>query len=178
MNPAPRSKALDHALVDVRADLLRAAKRRLRNAAWAEDAVSEALVSAMQHPPGIDDPSRLRAWLFGVLRHKVVDQLRMHLGNLPLDDRGAAESSASSVALQGVAADPAQAAGDAQFIAALGVCLQQLPVAQARAVVLRDALGHDSQHICSELDVKPGHLWVLLHRGRSRLRQQLAAHRT
>jgi RNA polymerase sigma-70 factor (ECF subfamily) len=178
MNPAPRSKALDLALVDVHADLLRVAKRRLRNAAWAEDAVSEALVCVMQHPPGIDDPSRLRAWLFGVLRHKVVDQLRLHLGSLSLDDCATPESLSTPGAVQGPAADTAQAAGDAQFIAALGACLQQLPVAQARAVVLRDALGHDSQHICRELDVKPGHLWVLLHRGRSRLRQQLAAHRT
>jgi DNA-directed RNA polymerase specialized sigma24 family protein len=48
----------------------------LRNADWADDAVCETLLAALQKKPDLAEPGRVRAGLFGILRHNVVDQLR------------------------------------------------------------------------------------------------------
>ncbi len=58
--------------------LVHVARHRLRNAAWAEDAVSETLVAALDKPGGYSGRATLRTWLVGILKHKVVDQIRRH----------------------------------------------------------------------------------------------------
>lgn len=164
-------------LARMRPQLLRRARRGLRNAYWAEEAVSETLLAALQRRPDFGDERRLRGWVFGILRHKVADQLRQHLGesgallHLDLD---------TAEALQlddpGPHADPVRCAGARQFITALHGELRRLPAAQAEAFVQRECLGHDAARICDELAISSGNLWVMLHRARHRLRQRLAAH--
>lgn len=161
-----------------RADLLRAAGRRLRNHDWAEDAVSETLLAALERRPDFDEPGRLRAWLFGILRHKVVDQLRHHLGDKvvrALDDLEAHEHAGISAVCP--RADPQRQAGDTQFMAALEHQLTRLPSLQARAFLMRECWGSDPAEICRALDISPGHLCVVLHRARRRLRLGLVQHR-
>lgn len=159
-------------LLEARDALYRAARSRLRHTDWAEEAVAETLLAALERRPAFDDPGRVRAWLFGILRHKVVDQLRLHvradtdsgeLAELALADAPATRS------------DPAQHACASQFIADLALALDKLPRPQSRAFVLREG-GCSTDEICDELGVTPGHLWVLLHRARVRLRQDLRAH--
>ena len=75
------STSIHTELTEMRPALLRTARRRLRNPDWAEDAVSETVLAALQKRPDFSAPARMRAWLFGILRHKVVDQLRQHLGD-------------------------------------------------------------------------------------------------
>lgn len=162
-----------HQLTEQRTWLARAAKARLRNMAWAEDAVAETMLAALERRPAFDDPQRLRAWLFGVLRHKVVDQLRRH--HIVGDDSTSAAQEQTDPS--DTHDDPLQAAERAQFRAALTRALGRLPRAQARAFVMRDGLGHDTSEICSELGVTAGHVWVMLFRARLALRQGLSAHR-
>jgi RNA polymerase sigma factor (sigma-70 family) len=168
----------DTLLSEIRPALLRSAGNRLRNPHWAEDAVSETLLAALQRRPDFHtDPGRVRAWLFGILRHKVADQLRLHLG-----DAGAPAPYALDEDLPDEIgdpcphADPMHRVAEAQFIRALHGQLERLPQAHARAFVLRDCLGIDTADICEELAVTAGNLWVMLHRTRHRLRQSLWAH--
>ena len=60
----------------LRPQLLRFARTQLRNEAWAEDAVSETLLAALEKPQSFAGGSQLKTWLVGILKHKVVDQLR------------------------------------------------------------------------------------------------------
>jgi len=155
-------------LIDSRAALMRAARAKLRNAHWAEDAVSETLLAALERRPPFEDPARVSAWLFGILRHKVIDQLRRHL---PDEAPEALAEQPDSNPMR----DPVRRASDAQFVAALMQQLETLPAAQARAFVMSEGLDMESADICSELGVSTGNLWVMLHRARHRLRGGLVS---
>lgn len=170
-------------LTQMRALLLRQARARLRNPEWAEDAVSETLLAALEHPPAFGPepaPWRLRAWLLGVLRHKATDQLRRHLGEerLAADHLPGGEEDDTLPELRDPHphANPPQRLAQAQFVHALAQQLAQLPRLQARAFVMRECWGDEPDTICDELGISSGHLWVVLHRARRRLRAGLAAH--
>jgi RNA polymerase sigma-70 factor (ECF subfamily) len=159
--------------------LLRAASARLRNGDWAEDAVSETLLAAFESPPAFDDPGRVRAWLFGILRHKLVDQLRRNGGKalvVSVGDRDDLEC------FQGADShpkcDPVRRLGDSEFLADLARALEQLPPRQAAAVVMTDGWGSSTSEVCAELGASAGNVWVLVHRARTRLKASLHAHRS
>jgi RNA polymerase sigma-70 factor (ECF subfamily) len=57
---------------------MRFARTQLRNDAWAEDAVSETMLAALEKPQAFGGQSQLKTWLVGILKHKVIDQLRRH----------------------------------------------------------------------------------------------------
>ncbi len=165
-SPDPLARELSRA----RGHLLRAARARLSNSEWADDAVSETLLAALEARPSLHEPARLRAWLFGVLRHKVVDQLRLHLSeSTELLTADAQDPSAG--------ADPLRNVGNRQFVVRLAALLAVMPHRQARAFVMCHALGHSTDEVCAELGLSPGALWVSLHRTRTRLQQGLVGHR-
>ena len=60
----------------LRPQLLRFARTQLRNEAWAEDAVSESVIAALERPAAFAGQSQLKSWLIGILKHKLIDQLR------------------------------------------------------------------------------------------------------
>lgn len=162
----------------MRAALLRAANSRLRNPEWAEDAVSETLLAALQKRPDFVAPGRLRAWLFGILRHKVVDQLRQHLGDdgsLCASDEG--EGDISEIRDPCPRADPMNCVMARQFVTALHGQLQRLPQVQADAFYMRECLGSGTEETCEKLAISVGNLCVMVHRTRCRLRRNLADHR-
>ena len=63
-------------LMQLRRDLLRFARLQLRDAAAAEDAVQEALAAAWSQADRFAGQSEHKTWVFGILRHKLVDTLR------------------------------------------------------------------------------------------------------
>lgn len=157
-------------LVSERRGLARAARAQLRNRAWAEDAVSETVLAALERRPHFDDPQRLRAWLFGVLRHKMTDQLRRHL-----DPAAAGVEDEPALLCADPCDEPPYRTAQGQFIAALTRSLASLPPAQSQAFLLREAWGLDTAELCRELGVSANNLWVMLHRARTSLRGQLRA---
>ena len=165
-------------LTEMRPALLRAARSRLRNPDWAEDAVSETLLAALQRRPDFNESPRVRSWLYGILRNKVVDQLRVHLRD---DDMSTSNEEAEDGEREfgdpRPQANPMRRVEDRQFVAALHEQLQRLPQMQADAFFMRECLGKSTADICDELTISAGNLWVVLHRTRQRLRQTLAAHR-
>ena len=58
--------------------LMRFARSQLRNDARAEDAVSETVLAALAKPQAFAGQSQLKTWLVGILKHKLVDQIRRH----------------------------------------------------------------------------------------------------
>ena len=55
--------------------------------------------------------------------------------------------------------------------------LDDLPPRQRQVVVLRDVEGLSGDEVCELLDISPGNQRILLHRGRTRLREILEIHR-
>lgn len=164
-------------VVASRTRLLRTARARLHNIDWAKDAVSETLLVALERRPGFDDAARVQAWLNGILHHKVVDQIRLHLdGRLVFENADNEESTHMHCAEAGNASDPSDRACSTEFTAALVCKLKLLSANQAQAFVLCDGWGKSTAEASEELGVTPGNLNVMLHRARRHLRTSLHAH--
>ncbi len=163
--------------------LVRTARQLLRNNAWAEDAVSETLVAALENPSAFAGRAGLRTWLVAILKHKAVDQIRHHTRECQVDVGGEAaehldgsnDAAAYTPASHAAGMDPQERLSRLQFIAQLDLCLQRLPQPQGRAFVLRNWMDRDTDEICDELGVTANNLSVMLHRANRRLRAALSS---
>lgn len=166
---------------DARAYLMRYARLQLRNEAWAEDAVAETLLAAVQSPDAFAGRSSRNTWLVGILRHKIVDQIRLHARecSLSTDEDGfdlEDEVFAANGHFSERIADwgrPESDLREKQFLAVMEACIERLPMQQGRVFLMKEWLELDSDTICKEIDIQPTNLWVLLHRARLRLRECL-----
>jgi len=163
--------------------LLRLARLQLRNEGWAEDAVSETLVAALEGLAGFHGRSRIQTWVVGILKHKILDQFRRSGREVALD----AEDSAAlpdegedlfrpdghRVHRPSSWGNPEETLRQAQFLEVLQACVDQLPAAQGRLFLLREWMEMETGEICKELGLTPTNCFVLLHRARSRLRECL-----
>src|SRR6266403_721078 len=158
--------------------LVRTARQVLRNKAWAEDAVSETLVAALEKPGAFAGGAQLRTWLVAILKHTIVDQIRQYTRECQIDAGGEAAGHvdgsdappASTFAADAAAIDPQERLSRLQFMTHLDQCLQMLPRQQERAFKLRNCMEKDTGEICDELGVTANNLYVMLHRANRRLR--------
>ena len=177
--------AFEQQIASHRDDLLRFARLQLRNDTWAEDAVSETLLAALAKPQAFERRSQLKTWLVGILKHKVIDALRLQGREVSLSPQGD-DNSADDLLDQAMFApdghfaeppadwgNPEQELGSRQFFAVLEACASQLPAAQGRLFLMREWLELSSEDICKELGLTPTNLYVQLHRARQRLRECL-----
>jgi RNA polymerase sigma-70 factor (ECF subfamily) len=149
-------------LARLRPKLMAYALRRTRSREQAEDAVQEALVAGLEGLRGYAGSSSLSTWLFGILKHKLVDGLRRR----PREE--ALEMEIDELAHEGPG--PEQTCASRSALAAIDRSLDRLPARAAQAFVLREVLGLDTDEVCRRLRVTPTHCWVLVHRARLRLR--------
>lgn len=169
-------------LETLRPQLLRYAKLQLRNAAWAEDAVSETMLAALEKPEAFAGRAQPKTWLIGILKHKLIDQVRKHSRECSMttdDDDGAAFEEAlfdqSGHFREGPVewGDPQAVIGQQQFIVVLDACVEKLPNQLGRVFLMREWMELETDEICKELSITPTNLWVMLHRARLRLRECL-----
>jgi RNA polymerase sigma-70 factor (ECF subfamily) len=144
----------------LRPDLLKFAMLQLRNAAHAEDAVQDALVAAIEGIGTFARGSSLRTWVFGILKHKIVDAMRTTAREAPLEHE--------EHVLQG--SDPEEGLARRRVVDAVHAGLKQLPSCAARVFVLREVMGMDTAEVCKELAISSSNCWVMHHRVRMRLR--------
>ena len=165
----------------LRPQLLRFARTQLRNDAWAEDAVSESVVAALERPAAFAGQSQLKSWLIGILKHKLIDQLRRNTREVTIlvgedgedfDDDLFLPDGHWREAPQDWG-DPDAACCQKEFFEILQMCCDHLPPVQARVFMMREWLELESGEICTQLEISAGNLWVLLHRARLRLRDCL-----
>ena len=193
-NPAPYNRALyprivvnmanfEQQIVELQDYLLKFARLQLRNDAWAEDAVSETVLAALAKPQSFGNRSQLKTWLVGILKHKVIDMLRLHGREIsmtapdddqtdPLDYMGFKTDGHFSQAPSDWG-NPEQDLGSRQFLRVMDACTSKLPSAQGRLFLMREWLELSCEEICKELDLTPTNLYVQLHRARLRLRECL-----
>ena len=178
------SGAADEWLTEHGGVLYRYALLQLRDPHKAEDMVQETLLAALQAYAGFSGGATLRTWLFGILKHKIIDQFRRDAREVSLDeleveaDSGALDE--DNFTLTGhwrnrpaSWGNPEQMLASRQFWKIFQLCLDYLPERQARLFMLREVMEHSSEEICQELDITPTNLWTMLHRARLVLRQCL-----
>ena len=170
--------------------LYRYALTRVRDAAVAEDLLQETLLAAMGGYEDHEGRSSERTWLVGILRHKIVDYFR-RLARTPelqmsSDERGEDVNWFEQTGPwrghwredQAPVSWPVDAISlleSKEFWETLERCLARLSPQMAAAFTLREIEGLSSDEICEILGVTANNLWVLLHRGRAKLRYLLEA---
>ena len=173
-------------LVEHHPYLMRFARMQLRNDAWAEDAVSETLLAALAKPQAFGNRSLLKTWLVGILKHKVIDQLRSRAREAVLPDLFEAEGDELDklafrpdghfVSPPAEWGDPQQTLQQHQFLQVLDACVDRLPATMGRLFLMREWLELSSEEVCKELSLTPTNLYVQLHRARLRLQECLNIH--
>ncbi len=188
MTALQQAPSFELQLVAHRGYLLKFARLQLRNEAWAEDAVSETLLAALNKPQAFDNRSQLKTWLVGILKHKVIDVFRHNARTVTLEtDQDASNSHAELDGLVFKASghfvqapadwgNPEQDLQSSQFFQVLEDCTEKMPPAMGRVFLMREWLELSSDEICKELGLSATNLYVTLHRARLRLRECLETH--
>jgi RNA polymerase sigma-70 factor (TIGR02943 family) len=164
--------------------LLKFARLQLRNDAWAEDAVSETQLAAIAKPQAFSSRSQLKTWLVGILKHKIIDALRLHQREISVSPLSEDEESDPLEHMAFMAnghfcdlpsdwGQPDQRLESQQFFQVLEACTSRLPASQGRLFLMREWLELPVETICKELQLTPTNLYVQLHRARLRLRECL-----
>ncbi|HEX6622944.1 MAG TPA: sigma-70 family RNA polymerase sigma factor [Pyrinomonadaceae bacterium] len=178
------------AWVDEHGDyLFRYAMFRLRETTTAEDAVQETLLAALQAYDTYAGRGSERAWLTGILKHKLTDHFRRLGRETPLSRIEGEEFEhgeffrppgdeweghwAVGYTPSEWCETPESLAEQGEFFRVLDDCLSPLPARVSGAFVLREVDGLGTEEICRKFGVSANNLWVMLHRARLHLRRCL-----
>ncbi|HMD57128.1 MAG TPA: RNA polymerase sigma factor [Solirubrobacteraceae bacterium] len=160
--------------------LLRIARSFVSSPAIAEEVVQDTWLGVLRGIDGFAGRSTFRTWLLRILVNRarttgVIEDRSVAIGDAaPVID-------ASRFDASGAWASPPQhwvEDVDDRLLAEslaerIDTALAELPVRQREVVMLRDVDGLSSQEVCDALGISEGNQRVLLHRGRSRLREAL-----
>ena len=176
MNPA--------SLTALRPDLLRFASLQLRDAAVAEDTVQDTLLAALSNASQFAGQAELKTWVFGILKHKIVDTLRRQRRSINASTLGSQDDSLDDTldhlfdahghwlpqARPHEWSDPQAALCQKDFWDVFDACLNHLPEATARVFMMREFLEFETSEVCHELGITANHCHVILYRARVSLR--------
>ncbi len=144
---------------------------------FAEDVVQETMLTFIMRAGDFDGRSRVRTWLYGIMRKKAASLRRS-------SDREAETDAIDEVVESRFAANgrwsrgprAPDAAADADRVRTwVSECLEGLTERRRQAFVLAEVDDLSTDEICRALDVTPGNLGVLLFRARNGLRECLEA---
>jgi RNA polymerase sigma-70 factor (ECF subfamily) len=146
---------------------------QLRDKAAADDATQETMLTALEGIEHFRSEASVKTWLFAILRHKVVDVLRLRGKYVPAPGEDSAaefdvtgfdtlfDAEGCWAAPKDAWADPETEVERKAFFKVLEACLTRLPPRTARAFLMREWLDFAPEEVPVELDVTPGNLRVL-----------------
>ena len=182
--PAPILSAVSSTLhVEIekqRPYLLRIARLQLRNEAVAEDVVQDTLIAALEGAERFAGKSAVRTWLIGILKHKIIDQIRRGSREVALtvdpadvevgDFDSMFDDTGHFVEPLHDWGDPERALEQKRFYEVLDACLNGLSPNLGRIFLMREFLGLETDEICKDLKITSTNCWVMLYRARMGLR--------
>jgi RNA polymerase sigma-70 factor (ECF subfamily) len=156
---------------------------QVRDTSVAEDLVQETFLAAIKARDQFSGRSSERTWLVSILRHKLYDHLRRVCRERPLrheplpahDDIEAWDESV--LWLHEVGAEcvsPSRRMELNEFREALEIALGKLPPRLALVFQMYEIEERPNRHVCEKLNISESNLWVMLHRARKQLREELA----
>jgi RNA polymerase sigma-70 factor (ECF subfamily) len=160
--------------------MLRLASTFVNSTAVAEEVVQDTWLAVLRGIDGFASRSSFKTWLLSVLVNRARSTGVRERRSLAIGDAGPTVDGARFDASGAWMSPPwhwvedsddrmvAEGAGEA-----LGLALKRLPPRQRSVVLLRDVDGLSSEEVCLALEISEGNQRVLLHRGRSQLRQAL-----
>ena len=176
------------AIQEERAYLLRYARLHLQDAVTAEEVVQEALLGALESRESFTGKSSVRTWLTGILKFKIIDEIRRSQRSPALgsrrthDDEDDLQLEDSSFDASGHWTSPVRPWGkpeetllDKQLWAVYETCCTLMPQRTALVFTLREVAGLEISEICQQLDITATNCSALLYRARLRLQECLEA---
>lgn len=168
--------------VDQYADALYSfALMRVGDPERSRDLVQETFVAALQSAQTYQAKSGRYTWLVGILKHKILDHFRAKYRKSAITvadvdslveeqytDLGSWKTKPGNWRL-----DPEQVFEIKEFWQTLEKCLAQLPERQRQVWTQRSIDGVETDELCKVFGLSATNLWVMLHRGRARLRSCL-----
>lgn len=156
--------------------MVRLARTMVSSEAVAEEAVQDTWLGVVRGIERFEGRSSFKTWLFRILanRARSAGAREERIDPIAAVDAGRFDAG-------GQWADPVEqwrTELDDRLEAAIWApilksALEQLPSRQRTVVVLRDVEGLSSDEVCSVLGISAGNQRILLHRGRSRMREIL-----
>jgi RNA polymerase sigma-70 factor (ECF subfamily) len=163
--------------------LLRFALQRVSDYGTAEDLVQDTFLSGWNARKNFRGDCNERTWLTGILRNKVIDHYRK-TGRRPsvlatdMDRSVAGEDENFSWMdqqpdLRPVSGPEAETERN-EFMEHLEEAVSELPGKMCEAFRMREILGYSTEEITKKLDISKANLWVLIHRAKQNLSQEMS----
>lgn len=159
--------------------------------AVAHEVVQEAWMGVLSGLAGFEGRSTLKTWIFRILTNRArtrgvregrtvpFSALARDGEDQPLEaDRFTSRGRWATPPAPWGVTSPEALLEQKEAMAALRVAIDRLPPNQRAVVTLRDLEGWESPDVCNTLDISETNQRVLLHRGRTRVRQALENHLT
>ncbi len=161
--------------------MLRLACSMVSNLAVAEEAVQDTWLGVVRGIERFEGRSSLKTWLFRILVNRARSAGSREPVDVSIETLQAVDPARFDS--QGQWADPldhwTEESDDrldaAAWVPVLRSALDELPPRQRQVVILRDVEGLSNDEACAVLGIGVGNQRILLHRGRSRLREILDA---
>jgi RNA polymerase sigma-70 factor, ECF subfamily len=158
--------------------MLRVARSYVGRRDVAEDVVQDTWVAVLRAIDGFEGRSTFKTWLMRILvntaRTRRLREGRAVCWSSGPEDAGLWDAAARAAGFA-EPPGPERCALGGEVMAAVRAALDELPERQRIVVVLRDVEGWSSDEVRHALRLSIGNQRVLLHRGRARLRELLAA---
>jgi RNA polymerase sigma-70 factor (ECF subfamily) len=182
-------QAFGHLVSCHNAAMLRLARNYVSCAATAEEVVQETWVGVINGIHGFRGGSSLKTWIYRILINRAMSRGKRDKRMVPFSSvMPAAEGADEGYMPDRFLADghwatpprpfdaPADRMALLEFRARLREALVHLPERQQIVVTLRDVEGLSADEVCDLLHISAENQRVLLHRGRTRLRQALESY--
>ena len=156
---------------------------QVRDPLVAEDLVQETFLAALRARDRFAGRSSDRTWLVGILRHKIYDHLRRVCRERPVyadtqtarpDQEAWDDSVLWAHEVAGECLEPSRRMELAELREALETALGRLPARIAQVFQLYEIEERPNREVCEQLKISESNLWVMLHRARKQLRDELA----
>ncbi len=171
---------------DVGPTLKRLVRTMVGNSAVAEEVLQETWAGIVDGVASFEGRSGLRTWACRILVNTAKKRTAREARSIPMSAIGDGEEATvdpswfspeglwrTSPTPLGEGATPEGMAIHKEVREVIQRALEKLPEAQRMVVTLRDVEGLDSAEVCNALDLTETNQRVLLHRGRTRLREAL-----
>jgi RNA polymerase sigma-70 factor, ECF subfamily len=147
--------------------------------AVAEEVVQDTWLAVLRGLGGFEGRSSVRTWLFRILINRARTTGTRERRSVAVEDMGpVVDQSRFDAAGSWIAPPERWEQVDDRMVAAtiaarIRLAIDDLPARQREVVILRDVEGLTSEEVCSVLEISLANQRVLLHRGRSKVRQAL-----
>jgi RNA polymerase sigma-70 factor (ECF subfamily) len=161
--------------------MLRLARSMLPSPEVAEEAVQDTWMGVVRGIERFEGRSSLKTWLFRILTNRARSAGSREHRDMPIESLHAVDpvrfdaTGQWASPLERWVEESEDRLEAATWSPILKSALDDLPPRQRQVVMLRDIEGLSNDEVCAVLEISSGNQRILLHRGRSRLRESLEA---